>query len=60
MLLDIIFCRSLAHIFENSGAIGNGFFAFPGLKAIAQSVHITVAADAGVAEQVPGATHSLA
>jgi hypothetical protein len=36
------------------------FFTNPGLEAVAQRVHVTVGAHAGIAEQVPGAADALA
>ena len=60
MLFNSIFRGGFAYILKNRWAIGNGFFTFPWLKAIAQSMHITVTANTGIAEQVPGAAHGLA
>ncbi|MCY1294091.1 hypothetical protein D9M70_433730 [compost metagenome] len=60
MLGDAGFLGGLADIGADRRPVGDGLGAAPGLEAVAQRVHVRVRADAGVAEQVPGAADGIA
>jgi hypothetical protein len=58
-LRQSVLFRGGAHVVEDGRAVGNGARASPGPEGVAQRVHVGVAADAGVAEQVPGAAQAV-
>lgn len=57
VLVDAVHGRRAFDVFEDRLAVGDGLALGPRTKAEAQRVHIGVGSDAGVAEQLPGATH---
>src|SRR3546814_8192948 len=54
-LADAAFVDDAVQIVEDRGAVGDRLFMLPRLEDEAQRVHVAVRADAGIAEQVPGA-----
>src|SRR5215472_5703680 len=54
------FTGGVAHIVKDGGAVGDGLGFFPRTKRIAEGEHVGVGADAGVAEEIPGATDGSA
>src|ERR1700754_4671725 len=59
-LLDAVLGGGLAHVIENPRPIGDRLRLGPRLERIAQREHVAVGADAGIAEQVPGAADAVA
>ena len=57
--IDPILVGSFMDIIPDGRTISNRFLRVPGLKVKAQRVHVTVAANTGVSEQVPGAAHGV-
>ena len=55
-----VFVGNLVKIFEDRGTIGDRLFMLPRGEGKAQGVHIAVRTDAGITEQVPGATQLIA
>ena len=60
MALEVVFARGVLHVLQDRRAVGDGLGLLPGLERVAQRVHVRIGADAGVAEQVPGAAEALA
>src|SRR5664279_2977295 len=60
LLVDAVLGRGLADIVQNLRPIGDCLRLGPWLERIAQREHVAVGADAGVAEQVPGAADAVA
>ena len=60
MRFQLVFSHRLPEVVENMGRVGNRLRMGPGLEFIPQGIHVGVRADAGVAEQVPGATQRRA
>src|SRR5207253_6940494 len=59
LLLHAVLARGVAHVLEDRGPVGDRLGVAPGAKDVAQRVHVRVRADAGVAEQVPGAADAV-
>ena len=60
LILDPDLLGGVLKIFEDRRAVGDGLGLRPRAERKAQRVHVRVRADAGIAEQVPGAAHLLA
>ena len=58
--VDAVLGRRLAHVFQDGRAVGDRLGPAPRLEGIAERVHVGIRADAGVAEQVPGAADQVA
>ena len=57
---DIVFGGGFADITADVRAVGNRLGLLPRFEFVAQRVHVAVRADAGIAEQVPGAANGVA
>ena len=53
--LHVVLAGGLAEVLQDPAAAAEGLLVGPGLEAVAHRVHVGVGADAGVAEEVPGA-----
>ena len=60
LALDAVLARGLAHIVQNARTVGDRLRLGPRLERIAQRIHVAVGADAGIAEQIPGAADGVA
>jgi hypothetical protein len=60
VLFDPVLARGLADVVADLLAGGDRVFVAPRLKRVPERVHVRVGADAGIAEQVPGAADRLA
>src|SRR5947209_1470514 len=60
LLVDAVLGRGLAHIIEDARAVGDRLRLGPRLEGIAEREHVAVGADAGIAEEIPGAADGLA
>ena len=54
--VDAMLAGGVLDVAADRRAVGDGLWIGPGTEAVAEGVHVRVGADAGVAEQVPGAT----
>ena len=59
-MLDAVLGRGLADIVQDPRPVGDRLGLDPRLERIAQRVHVGVGADAGIAEQIPGAADAIA
>src|SRR5947209_11527754 len=59
-LLDTVLFGGLAHIVQNLRPVGDSLCLGPRLERVTQSEHVAVGADAGIAEQIPGAADAVA
>src|SRR5215471_11339163 len=59
LLVDAVFGRGLAHVVENARSVRDRLRLGPWLEGIAEREHVAVRADAGIAEQVPGASDAV-
>ena len=57
---DAVLICSLVHVAQNRRPVGDAFFRFPGFEIVSQGMHVTVRANAGITEQVPGAADRVA
>ncbi|CRO39226.1 hypothetical protein PAERUG_E10_London_26_VIM_2_06_13_01056 [Pseudomonas aeruginosa] len=57
--VQLVFSDGFSQVFENVGGIRQRFRLGPRLEVEAEGVQVRVGAYAGIAEQVPGAAHSL-
>ncbi len=55
VLLDAVLARGLVDVVADLAAVGDRVGVFPGAERVAEREHVGVGADAGVAEEVPGA-----
>src|SRR4029077_5747201 len=55
--VHVVLGGRLTHVVEDRRTVGDGLRLPPGLEAVAQRVHVAVGADAGIAEEIPGAAH---
>src|SRR4029077_10412354 len=60
VVFDPVLARGLANVVADLLAGGDRVFVAPRLERVAKRVHVGVRADAGVAEEVPGAADRLA
>src|SRR5581483_9284823 len=60
LAVDAVLGRGLANVIENARASGDRLRFGPRLEGIAERVHVRVGADAGIAEQIPGAADGMA
>src|SRR5882724_1940520 len=60
LLVDAVVGGSLADVIQNSRPVGDRLRLGPWLERIAQREHVAVGADAGIAEQIPGAADAIA
>src|SRR5581483_673534 len=60
LAVDAVLGRGLAHVVEDAWAVGDRLRLGPRLEGIAEREHVRVGADAGIAEQVPGAADGVA
>src|ERR1700761_4302771 len=60
LAVDAVLGRGLANVIENARASGDRLRFGPRLEGIAERVHVRVGADAGIAEQIPGAADGVA
>ena len=60
VLLDAVLGCCLAHVVQDLRPIGDRLRIGPRLEGIAEREHVAVGADAGIAEQVPGAADTVA
>src|SRR3954470_19235661 len=58
--VDAVLGRRVLNVFQDLLPVGDRLWVRPRLERIAERVHVTVGADAGIAEQVPGATDGAA
>ena len=58
--VDAVFPRRLLDIGANLRPPGDGIGQPPRLEAIPERVHVRIGANAGIAEQIPGAAHAVA
>ncbi len=58
--VDAVLGRGLADIVQDLRSVGDRLRLGPWLERIAQREHVAVGADAGIAEQVPGAADAVA
>ena len=59
LFVDAVFFGRIANVIEDVGAVGNGFVPWKRLEAIAQRIHISVAANSRVTEKIPGSAQSF-
>ena len=59
-LLDAVLGRGLTHVVQDPRPVGDRLGLDPRLERITQREHVKVGADAGIAEQVPGAADAVA
>ena len=59
VLLDLVLSRGVVYVTSNGGTIRDCLGFAPGLKAVAQGVHIAIRADAWVPKQIPGTTDGV-
>ena len=60
VFVDAEFGCGLAKVRQDVRAIGNRLCRCPWLEAVAKCVHVTIGANAGIAEQIPRAAHVVA
>ncbi|MNR01964.1 hypothetical protein D3C85_1178000 [compost metagenome] len=60
MPLDAMLGDGLAQVAHDGASVGDGLLVLPGLELVAEGVEVGVGADAGITEQVPGATQVVA
>src|SRR6266404_1662793 len=60
LLIDSVLCRRLADVVQDLRPLGDRLRLGPWLERIAHREHVRVGADAGIAEQIPGAADALA
>ena len=60
LLVDAVLGRGLADVVQDPRPVGDRLGLDPRLERIAQREHVRVGADAGIAEQVPGAADAVA
>src|ERR1700722_8157208 len=60
LLVDAVVGRGLADVVQNPRPVGDRLGLGPWLERIAEREHVRVGADAGIAEQVPGAADAVA
>jgi hypothetical protein len=60
VLLDAVVLRGLANVVQDCRTRGNGLVVGPRLERIAEREHVRIRADAGIAEQIPGAADRCA
>ena len=58
--VDAVVARDLADVGQDRRAVGDRLGVLPRPEGVAQRVHVGVRADAGIAEQIPGAAAGLA
>ncbi len=58
--VDAVIDGGLAHVIQNPRPVGDRLRLDPRLERIAEREHVGVGADAGIAEQVPGAADAIA
>src|ERR1700722_19146124 len=56
---DAALVGGLADVTQDGRTVGNGLGVRPRLEVVAQRVHVRIGADAGIAEQIPGAADAL-
>ena len=59
-LVDAVLGRGLADVVQDPRPVGDRLRLGPRLERIAQREHVAVGADAGIAEQIPGAADAVA
>src|SRR5438477_6592377 len=59
LLVDAVLGRGLAHVIEDARAVGDRLRLGPRLERIAEREHVAVGADAGIAEEIPGAADRI-
>src|SRR4051794_35520701 len=59
-LIDTVFGGGLAHVVQDPRPVGDRLWLGPWLERITQREHVAVGADAGISEQIPGATYTVA
>src|SRR6202048_3543545 len=60
LLVDAVLARGLADIIQDPRPVGDRLRLGPWLERIAEREHVAVGADAGIAEQIPGAADAVA
>ena len=60
LLVDAVFNRGLPHVIEDIRPVSDCLGLGPRLERIAEREHVAVGADAGIAEQIPGAADAVA
>src|SRR5205807_7403063 len=58
--VDALLGSHVLDVAEDGAAVGDGLIARPGTEPVAEREHVGVRADTRIAEQVPGATDSVA
>ncbi len=59
-LVDAVVGGGLADVVQNPRPVRDRLRLGPGPERIAERIHVAVGADAGIAEQIPGATDAIA
>src|ERR1019366_2811708 len=60
LLVDAVIGGGLADVIQNPRSVGDRLRLGPWLERVAQREHVAVGADAGIAEQIPGAADAVA
>ena len=60
LVVHAVFAGRVAHVVQDGGAVRDRLRLRPGTEGVAERVHVRVRANAGVAEQVPGAPDGAA
>src|SRR5262245_40618385 len=60
VLVDAVLGGRLRHVAQDRRAVGDRLGLAPRFEVVSQRVHVAVGPDAGVAKEVPGATHGRA
>ena len=57
--IDAVLAGGFANVVEDGGAVGDGLGFFPRAERVAEGEHVGVGANAGIAEEIPGAADGV-